>query len=336
MPLSRIDNEGLTGPIGGRRNLLINGAQQVFQRSTSATGVTTDTYSAPDRWKTRVGDSSEFTISQSSTTPDGFANSTKWDCTTANTSLSSGSFIIYEQRIEAQDLQHLQYGTSSAKAITVSFYVRSNKTGVYTVGLFANDGPRHIQSSYTINSANTFEKKTITFPGDTGGTINDDTGEGLRVWFWLGAGTDFTSGTHATSWEDNTAANYVADNQVNLADSTSNEWYITGVQLEVGTVATEFEHRSFSEELALCRRYFYKNTTNTSAFQYRGDYRLIQEIYPTEMRANPTVVVSEVGGAGTFSASSFASAQKIIQFTAASSTLTTTHYVSAYTADAEL
>ena len=153
----------------GRRNLLINGAQQVFQRSTSAAGVTTDTYSAPDRWKTRVGDTSEFTISQSTTTPDGFANSTKWDCTTANASLSSGSFIIYEQRIEAQDLQHLQYGTSSAKAITASFYVRSNKTGVYTVGLFANDGSRHIQSSYTISSTDTFEKKAVTFPGDTSG-----------------------------------------------------------------------------------------------------------------------------------------------------------------------
>tara|TARA_Y100001937_G_scaffold22751_1_gene32577 strand:+ start:127 stop:1245 length:1119 start_codon:yes stop_codon:yes gene_type:complete len=247
----------------GRKNILINGAKEVFQRSTSASAVTTDIYSAPDRWKTRVGDTSEFTISQSSTTPDGFANSTKWDCTTANTSLSSGSFIIYEQRIEAQDLQHLQYGTSSAKAITVSFHVRSNKTGVYTVGLFANDGNRQIESSYTINSADTFEKKTITFPGDTGGTINDDNGEGLRVWFWLGGGTNFSSGTQATSWAAYDATQVLADNQVNLADSTSNEWYITGVQLEVGSVATEFEHQKYCDVYKDCQRYYYKSGDNS-------------------------------------------------------------------------
>ena len=249
----------------GRKNILINGAKEVFQRSTSASAVTTDIYSAPDRWKTRVGDTSEFTISQSSTAPDGFVNSTKWDCTTANTSLSSGSFIIYEQRIEAQDLQHLQYGTSSAKAITVSFHVRSNKTGVYTVGLFANDGNRQIESSYTINSADTFEKKTITFPGDTGGTINDDNGEGLRVWFWLGGGTNFSSGTQATSWAAYDATQVLADNQVNLADSTSNEWYITGVQLEVGSVATEFEHQKYCDVYKDCQRYYYKSGDNADS-----------------------------------------------------------------------
>ena len=198
----------------GRRNLLINGAKTIFQRSTSATGVTTDIYSAPDRWKTRVASTAEFTISQSSTSTDEFANSTKWDCTTAASSLPSSAFLIYEQRIEGQDLQHLQYGTSSAKTTTLSFHVRSNKTGVYTVGLYSPDGARQISSSYTINSANTFEKKTITFPGDTGGTLNDDNGEGMRVWFWLGGGTNYSSGTQATSWADYDATEILADNQV--------------------------------------------------------------------------------------------------------------------------
>ena len=247
-----------SGQIGGRRNLIINGAKQVFERSTSATGVTTDTYSAPDRWKTRVFSTAEFTISQSTDVPSGqgFGSSCKWDCTTANASPSSTTFLIYEQRIEGQDLQRLAYGTSSAKSLTASFWVKSNKTGAYTVGLYSPDGSRHIESSYTISSANTWEKKTITFAGDTGGTINDDTGEGMRIWFHLGAGSNWSSGTHATTWSAYSQGDVLVDNQVNLSDSTSNEWYITGVQLEVGSVATEFESRSFGEELALCQRYF--------------------------------------------------------------------------------
>jgi hypothetical protein len=285
----------------GRRNLIINGAKQIFQRSTSASAVTTDIYAAPDRWKTRVTDTSEFTISQSSTTPNGFANSTKWDCTTANGSLGAAASIIYEQRIEGQDLQHLEYGASSAKTTTLSFHVRSNKTGVYTVGLYSPDGSRHIESSYTINSADTFEKKTITFAGDTGGTLNDDNGEGMRVWFWLGGGTNFSSGTHATSWAAYDATNVLADNQVNLADSTSNEWYITGVQLEVGSVATEFEHRSFGEELALCKRYFEKFTYTASGAisiaTNTGVGSAFCDLYFSEKRAAPTVTSSSAGNA---------------------------------------
>jgi len=286
----------------GRRNLIINGAKQIFQRSTSASAVTTDIYAAPDRWKTRVTDTSEFTISQSSTTPDGFANSTKWDCTTANGSLGAAASIIYEQRIEGQDLQHLKYGASSAKTTTLSFYVRSNKTGVYTVGLYSPDGSRHIESSYTINSADTFEKKTITFAGDTGGTLNDDSGEGMRVWFWLGGGTNFSSGTHATSWAAYDATNVLADNQVNLADSTSNEWYITGVQLEVGSVATEFETRSFGEELALCQRYYQsmsaavgRSASSTGTPFGSVDLRPYMRAQPSATRLGNSVSSNEAG-----------------------------------------
>ena len=286
----------------GRRNLIINGAKQIFQRSTSASAVTTDIYAAPDRWKTRVTDTSEFTISQSSTTPNGFANSTKWDCTTANGSLGAAASIIYEQRIEGQDLQHLKYGASSAKTTTLSFYVRSNKTGVYTVGLYSPDGSRHIESSYTINSADTFEKKTITFAGDTGGTLNDDSGEGMRVWFWLGGGTNFSSGTHATSWAAYDATNVLADNQVNLADSTSNEWYITGVQLEVGSVATEFETRSFGEELALCQRYYQsmsaavgRSASSTGTPFGSVDLRPYMRAQPSATRLGNSVSSNEAG-----------------------------------------
>ena len=275
----------------GRRNLIINGAKQIFQRSSSATGVTNDEYAAPDRWKTRVFSTAEFTISQSTDVPSGqgFGSSCKWDCTTANASPSSTTFLIYEQRIEGQDLQRLAYGTSSAKSLTASFWVKSNKTGAYTVGLYSPDGSRHIESSYTISSANTWEKKTITFAGDTGGTINDDNGEGMRIWFHLGAGSNWSSGTHATTWSAYSQGDVLVDNQVNLSDSTSNEWYITGVQLEVGSVATEFEHRSFGEELQLCKRYFRNDMDGRNGACSNATTRAVWHIHlDPEMRARPT------------------------------------------------
>jgi len=320
----------------GQKNIVINGAMQVAQRSTSVTGVTDSGYRTCDRFRPVITNAGTWTISQSSDAPTGFATSLKFDCTTADTSLGSSDKFRLDYYIEGRDVQHLQKGSSSAKSLTMSFYVKTNKTGTYVFELNDADNSRAYSQTYTVSSADTWEKKTIVFVGDTSGAFGNDNNSSLQAHWWIASGTDFTSGTTPSGWESKTNANRAAGLNVNIADSTSNEWYITGVQLEVGSVATEFERRTLTEELALCRRYFYKNTTNTSAFQYRGDFRLIQEIYPTEMRANPTVAVSEVGGAGTFSASSFASAQKMIQFTAATPTSTTTHYVSAYTADAEL
>ena len=294
---------GDTAARAGRKNLILNGDYTVWQRSESATALTTDIYSSVDRWKTRVNDTSEFTVSKSSESPSGFASSCKWDCTTANASPSSGVSIIHQQAMEGQNLQHLQYGLATAKSVTASFWVRGTVTGVYTVGLYSPDGNRHIESSYTIGSANTWEHKTITFAGDTGGTLNNDTGEGMRLWFWLGGGSGFSSGTQATSWAAYSQANVLADSQVNLASSTSNDWYIAGVQLEVGS-ATDFEHRSFGEELALCQRYYcssYKvgqyaggNHADTCIREVSNGYNY-QNIgnfnFPVQMRTAPTVII---------------------------------------------
>ena len=284
-----------TAARAGRKNMLLNGDYTVWQRSESATALTTDIYSSVDRWKTRVTDTSEFTVSKSSESPSGFASSCKWDCTTANASPSSGVSIIHQQAMEGQNLQHLQYGLATAKAVTASFWVRGTVTGVYTVGLYSPDGARHIESSYTIGSANTWEHKTITFAGDTGGTLNNDTGEGMRLWFWLGGGSGFSSGTQATSWAAYSQANVLSDNQVNLASSTSNDWYIAGVQLELGSVATNFEHRSYGEELALCQRYFsikeslWGDTGGTSGHRFAPRYD-----FPCTMRVNPTITLSNI------------------------------------------
>jgi hypothetical protein len=252
------------------RNLVINGAMQVAQRATEVTGVTTEGYKAVDRWQNQTGTLGTFTMSQSTTSPDGFAFSQKYDCTTADASPASTDFLIFQHRIEAQNLQHLQYGTSGAKRITLSFHVRSNKTGTYIAELSHGDATSKNQQSYTINSANTWEKKTLSYVGQTSDAINNDNGIGMFIQFWLGAGSAFTSGTLTqNTWANTDNANR-AVGQVNLADSTDNEWYITGVQLELGEQATPFEHRSFGDELRRCQRYYETSfdsapsTTNTS------------------------------------------------------------------------
>ncbi len=285
------------------RNLMVNGDMAIAQRASSVSSHSADSYVNIDRWKTRVFNQGVFTVSQSTTVPagEGFAHSQKWDCTTADGSPAASDFLIFEQKMEGQNLQHLEYGTSSAKKLTVSFHVRSNKTGAYTIGLYSADGSRHIESSYTISSADTWEKKIITFAGDTGGTINDDVGEGLKLWFWLGAGSNFSSGTHATSWAAYSQANVLVDNQVNMADSTDNEWYITGVQLEVGDDASDFEKLPFDVQLQRCQRYYYQiPNVPTSDYKQLGVGSLAsaslasfdnEHIVP--MRAAPTI--TEVG-----------------------------------------
>jgi hypothetical protein len=240
----------------GNKNLLINGGQNIWQRSTS-TSVSTDTYSTADRWQTAVTNQGAFTISRSTDVPSaqGFGYSLKWDCTTADASPAASDNIVLSQKIEGQNLQHLLKGTSSAKKLTLSFWVKSNKTGTYIINIFDDDNTRIICKSYTISSASTWEKKELTFDGDTTGTLDNDNASSLRIQWWLGAGSDFTSGTLQTTWATRVNADR-AVGVVNLADSTSNEWYITGCQLEVGSKATDFEFEPFATTLRKCRRYY--------------------------------------------------------------------------------
>ena len=239
------------------RNLIINGDMRIAQRDTSVTGKTASGYFTVDRWLMDIGTAGTWTISQSTDVPSGqgFGYSTKWDCTTANASLSAGSFMSHQQRFEGQELQTLRKGTSNAETTTISFWVKSNKTGTYIVEIEDRDNTRHISQSYTIDSASTWEKKTLTFAGDTTGAFDNDTAASVHLFFWLVAGTNYSSGTLATSWAAKTNANR-AVGQVNLADSTSNEFYITGIQWELGSTASDFEHLNITEQLQLCKRYF--------------------------------------------------------------------------------
>ena len=245
------------------RNLMINGAMQVAQRGTSATvgpNGTGEGYTVVDRFENQLNGSVVSTFTQSTDTPPGFANSAKFEVTTADSSLSASEFWQFRQGIEGQNLQAIGKGTSGAKSLTVSFWVKSNKTGTYTVELQDVDNSRSNGLAYTINSSDTWEHKTLTYNADTSGAFNNDNGESMRLTFWLVADTAWSSGTFNNgTWGADTAANRVHSSQVNLGDTVGNEWYITGIQLEVGEQATPFEHRSFADELRRCQRYFQKN-----------------------------------------------------------------------------
>ena len=307
----------------GTKNLIINGNMQIAQRGTSATGISSGgTYHTIDRFVTVLASAGTWTQTQDNDVPtgQGFAKSLKMQCTTANASLASGAYNSIQHFIEAQNLQHLKYGTSSAESLTVSFWVKSNKTGTYVVQFLQDDsvGLRTIVKSYTISNADTWEKKTITIEGDTAGVINNDNGSGLQVRFGLAFGSAFTSGTLQTSWSPLVNANF-AVGQVNLADSTSNYINITGVQLEVGTEATPFENRMYSTELAMCQRYFVNALSGTN--DAYGVFGMGQNNTATEIRALFTTPVQmrtlpsfnysgsfqAHGGAGTKDITSFAS-----------------------------
>ena len=266
MPLNTIPNTGLTsrGYPSDRlvTPIIINGDMSVAQRGTSSTGQTGGGYKTCDRWQ-NVQIFGTFTVSQSTDVPtgQGFVNSFKMDCTTANASPSAGNTLHISQRIEGQNLQMLKKGTSSAEATTLSFWVKSNKTGTYQVNLRDKDNTRIIGKTYTINSADTWEKKILNFAGDTTGAFGNDNGNSLEVEWFLGAGSTYTGGAVPTAWEAESAGDRAAGLTVNLADNTANEWYFTGVQLEVGefdsTSIPSFPFESHENNLRKCQRYYY-------------------------------------------------------------------------------
>ena len=296
MPLSKIqqiDNQVV--PNLGRRNLLINGAMRVHQRGNQTSSNGASTYFV-DRFNLYHNSSAAVANLQQSTdvpSGQGFSKSLLIDVTTADTSIAAGEVAVLRQIIEGQNLQHLVYGTSSAKTLTLSFWVKSAKTGTHLIELYHLSSPtnRTISKTYTINSANTWEHKEIQIEGDTATTIDDDANYSIAVQWPMFAGSTYASGSLQTTWGNLTNANRMVGQQ-NLFDSASNNFYLTGVQLEVGSAATEFEHRSVGEELELCKRYFFKAKFAHSAYGTTSIYPEKQYYYPTEMRANPTISIT--------------------------------------------
>ena len=275
------------------RNVIINGAMQVAQRGTSFASVgnvyTLDRF---QMYKQNTG--AAFTITQSSVTDlAGFANALKVDCTTADTSLASNEQAYISYFAEGQDLQRFQKGYSTALGFTLSFYVKTNKTGLYTVSMFDRDNTRKVNGSYTVADTG-WNRYTISFPADTTGKFDDDNASSLEIFFNLYAGSDTNTGTLSETWAASADAGSTTG-QVNFADSTSNDWEITGIQLETGSEATPFEHRSVADELHRCQRYYFQLDGDASDRIGVGGYAVgttearMDVVFPCAMRAAPTI-----------------------------------------------
>jgi hypothetical protein len=279
---------GLAYPTAGpfsNRNLIINGAMQVSQRGTTDTVTNTKDYLV-DRWYGIAQDERVTQSQESSVVPTGFKNSLKFEVTSAGAT----GYLQCVQRIEGQNMAHLNFGTANAVQFTLSFYVRSSITGNYSIAFRNGSDNRSYVTTYNIATANTWERKTVTLTGDTTGTWATDNGHGMSVIWTLGYST-------ATSSTDQWTAtgNFAADSSVDLYETNGATWYITGAQLEVGSVATPFEHRSYGDELARCQRYYYKvqaTRSSTSAFFGTGFNRsttsaLGVTFFPVQMRVGP-------------------------------------------------
>ena len=276
-------------------NYIYNGDTSLSQRANlvSNIGNGDSGYHVQDRWSIQEGGSvgGELEMSRATEVPNGFQYSMKFNCTTAESSLAADESWRFEQRLEGQDLYAWKKGTADALPVTMSFWVNATKTGTNIVRLYDNNNVRHIAKSYTVNSSNTWEYKTITYAGDTTGIFNRDNGTSLQILFYLAAGSNFTSGTLATSWEANNAANG-AVGQVNNLDSTSNNFHITGIQLELGSVATEFQNETYAENLLRCQRYYQVLSVNEADGSTNNTKYYTTLPFATSMRAAPSIASS--------------------------------------------
>ena len=310
MSLIKVKSRG-TDNVSGRRNIVINGAMKVAQRGISSTGLgAASGYFTLDRFRIASGSNAgRFTMSQSTVTDlPGFANALKLDCTTADTSTDANENLRLQTLFEGQDLQQLKKGTSSAEKFTVSFYVKGNASATYMVEMFDGDNNRNNTQQFAVTSS--WNRVSLTFNGDTLGAFDDDNALSLYLTFWLHAGSSFTSGTYTSNtWAHNNNANRAVGIS-SFFDSTNRTLEITGLQMEVGDSASDFEHRSFAQELQLCERY-YQNSYETSAGRFPGvstssDNAVIHTswndgncpfgIFREVMRTNPTVVLRERNG----------------------------------------
>jgi hypothetical protein len=305
------------------RNLIINGAMQIAQRNTSVTGITSALNPiTADRWQVALDSAGTWTMNVESSAPANteFRKSANLVCTTADSSLGANDYLQLRQLIEGQNVQGIKKGTSAAESLTVSFWVKSSNTGTYICEFYDLDNSRQISKSYTIDAADTWEKKTITVPPDTTGQLDNDNAASLALNFWLLGGSNLTSGTlNSSAWASNVQANRVVG-QLNLANAVGNYWAVTGVQLETGAVATPYEWMDYGVELAKCQRYFAKlgaNPSGSSNYQAYGSGhntstnqgQNIALVFPQYMRTSPTIAYS--GNIGVSASGSFVTISSI-------------------------
>jgi len=287
----------------GKRNMIINGNMEVAQRSTSV-AVTSSGYHTCDRWNIGLNGNGRLTMSQESITDlEGFGKALKLDCTTADTSVASTELLTLNQKFEGQFIQKMQKGFSNAKATTLSFYVKGNASATYAVELSDTDNSgRHISKTFSVTTS--WNRVSLTFPGDTTGKITADNSRSLDMNIWLHAGSGYNAGSIQDSWGALNQAGR-ATGISSFFDSTDREFFITGVQFELGEVATPFEHETFADNLARCQRYYYQPDSDNDVMgrlnspagnlnDFSGSIN-----YPVTMRAAPTLSISNSVEAGT-------------------------------------
>lgn len=260
MALSKIRNDSLADTaVHGRRNMFYNGALQVWQRGTSETGLTSGNNFLADRFKWKITSAGTWSQERSTETPNNqFQYSWKATCTTADTTIGSGDQLRLIYTVENQDMLNLGYGESTAKKATLSFWIKCSKAATYAVTIESASG-RNYTTSYTVNTADTWEHKTITINGDTANTLSGN--PAFSWWFQVGTNYD-GSGTTNAWYTDADYSDLTGGVTTNLADTANAEVYLTGIQFEVGEQATPFEHRSYGEELQSCLRYCEVVTVN--------------------------------------------------------------------------
>jgi hypothetical protein len=275
------------------RNRIINGSMVLDQRNAGASVTFNDETFPVDRFRGHCTQSSKLTAQRSTTAPAGFINSLLLTSSSAY-SVGAGDIFVLGQAIEGFNVSDLGWGTANAQTVTLSFWVRSSLTGTFGGALRNSAGNRSYPFTYTISSANTFEQKTVTISGDTSGTWLTDSGVGIRLVFSLGAGSTF-SGT-AGAWAGSNF--WSATGATSVVGTSGATFYITGVQLEAGSVATPFEHRQYGQELALCQRYFQKwDGATARKWAFNGMILGTGDSYGvyflrTTMRANPVLITS--------------------------------------------
>ena len=278
------------GPLAGARNRIINGDMRIDQRNAGASVTPTNTQYITDRFNVNLTQASKFTAQQNAgsvTPPTGYTNYLGFTSTSAYSVLSTDAFRT-SQAVEGVNIADLNWGTASAISVTLSFWVRSSLTGSFG-GAFTNSaGDRSYPFSFTINAANTWEQKTITVPGDTSGAWLTTTGVGIRVRFSLGAGSSQTAAANAWTSADVQAPN----GSVNMVGTNGATFYITGVQLEAGSVATPFERRSYGQELALCQRYYETGYTKLFVSGNSSTQVIAQQYAVRKRAASPSVSYS--------------------------------------------
>ena len=259
-----------TVPSGVGRNMVINGGMNVAQRSASVTGIgAADGYFTLDRWNTNVGATSAGRLTQTQTAdgPNGIsANCLKLDCTTADTSIAAGELLQISHKIEGHNVQRIGKGVAGAKEVTVSFYVKGNASATYVVELFDADNTRSIGALFSVTTD--WNRIEVTFPTDEddgSSPFDDDNALSLTLNFTLHAGSSFTSAALNTVWSNNDTTKRAAGGD-SFFDATSRTFFLTGVQMEVGPVATEFEHEDYGTTLAKCMRYYEKQIADDGQF----------------------------------------------------------------------